>query len=75
MNKRDHTAWNISDQIAAFHDDQAADGDDIEGQSHVGYCETAQNVAQRAAQVYAEKSKTYYIELLTLQHVVRNLRY
>ena len=45
----------VFDEVAAFDDGERADGDDVEGQGHVGDREAAQDIVHRAADVHAAK--------------------
>ena len=45
----------VFDEFAAFDDGERADGDDVEGQCHVGDREAAQDVVHRAADVHTAK--------------------
>ena len=52
----------VFDEFAALDDGERADGDDVEGQGHVGDREAAQDVVHGAADVDAEKSSVQTVE-------------
>ena len=65
----------VFDEFAAFDDGERADGDDVEGQGHVGDREAAQDVVHRAADVHAANNGTNFdVRVLDLLHGIASIR-